>query len=70
MVSHVSLGRVQLTLDEPRDALEQFERYLAKLPRGPLAEEALFGKASALERLGRERGRAPHLGGAARGLSR
>jgi TolA-binding protein len=52
-VSHVSLGRVHLELGEARDALEQFERYLAEHPRGPLAEEALFGQASALERLGR-----------------
>jgi TolA-binding protein len=52
-VSHVSLGRVQLELGEARDALAQFERYLSKLPRGALAEEALFGKASALQRLGR-----------------
>ena len=52
-VSHVSLGRVQLELGEARDALEQFERYLAKRPSGPLAEEALFGKAGALQRLGR-----------------
>jgi len=52
LVSHVSLGRVHLELAEARDALGQFERYLAKLPRGPLAEEALFGKASALQRLG------------------
>jgi len=52
-VSHVSLGRVHLELGEARDALEQFERYLARRPRGPLAEEALFGQASALERLGR-----------------
>jgi TolA-binding protein len=52
-VSRVSLGRVELELGAARAALDQFERYLSKRPRGPLAEEALFGKASALERLAR-----------------
>jgi TolA-binding protein len=52
-VSRVSLGRVELELGAARAALDQFERYLSKRPRGPLAEEALFGKASALERLDR-----------------
>jgi TolA-binding protein len=52
-VSRVSLGRVELELGAARAALEQFERYLSPRARGPLAEEALFGKASALERLGR-----------------
>jgi TolA-binding protein len=52
-VSHVSLGRVHLELGEGRAALEQFARYLTKQPRGPLAEEALFGKATALARLQR-----------------
>lgn len=52
-VSRVSLGRVLLELGEQRAALGQFESYLKQQPRGPLAEEALFGKASALERLQR-----------------
>jgi TolA-binding protein len=34
-------------------ALSQFDRYLARRSQGPLAQEALFGKASALSRLGR-----------------
>jgi tetratricopeptide (TPR) repeat protein len=52
-VSFVSLGRVHLASGQAREALTQFQRYLERLPRGPLAEEALFGRASALERLGR-----------------
>lgn len=52
-VSFVSLGRVCLDLGDAREALRQFERYLSRHPRGALAEEALFGQASALERLQR-----------------
>jgi TolA-binding protein len=52
-VSHVSLGRVMLDLGQTSGALTQFDRYLSRKPGGPLAQEALFGKASALARLGR-----------------
>jgi TolA-binding protein len=52
-VSHVSLGRVMLDLGQFSGALTQFNRYLSRKPGGSLAQEALFGKASALARLGR-----------------
>jgi TolA-binding protein len=52
-ISYVSLGRVMLELGQASGALSQFDRYLSRKPRGPLAQEALFGKASALARLGR-----------------
>ena len=52
-ISHVSLGRVMLELGQSSGALSQFDRYLSRKPQGPLAQEALFGKASALARLGR-----------------
>lgn len=53
IISHVSLGRVLLELDDVDGALDQFDDYLARSPRGALAEEARFGRASALGRLGR-----------------
>lgn len=47
--SLVSLGRMELDrLGDPARALGRFERYLKKYPRGPLALEALWGKARAL----------------------
>jgi TolA-binding protein len=52
-VSHVSLGRVMLDLGQFSGALTEFNRYLSRKPGGSLAQEALFGKASALARLGR-----------------
>jgi TolA-binding protein len=52
-VSHVSLGRVMLDLGQLSGALTQFNRYLSRKPGGSLVQEALFGKASALARLGR-----------------
>lgn len=52
-ISYVSLGRVMLDLGQSSGALSQFDRYLSRKPQGPLAQEALFGKASALARLGR-----------------
>ena len=51
----VSLGQLQLAqLDRPGDALESFRTYLAQTEQGPLAEEAGWGAAEALRRLGRE----------------
>jgi TolA-binding protein len=52
-ISYVSLGRVMLEQGQASGALSQFDRYLARRSQGPLAQEALFGKASALSRLGR-----------------
>jgi TolA-binding protein len=52
-IAHVSLGRVMLELGQSSGALGQFDQYLSRKPQGPLAQEALFGKASALSRLGR-----------------
>jgi TolA-binding protein len=52
-IAHVSLGRVMLELGQSSGALGQFDQYLSRKSQGPLAQEALFGKASALSRLGR-----------------
>ncbi|MDP9001854.1 MAG: tetratricopeptide repeat protein [Myxococcota bacterium] len=52
-ISHVSLGRLLLDRGIWSEGLSQLEDYLANSPEGLLVPEALFGKARALEALGR-----------------
>ncbi len=53
--SLVSLGEIQLNkLGRPTAALAQFDKYLRAVKRGPLAQEALWGKGRALKSLGRQ----------------
>jgi hypothetical protein len=50
----VSLGTIQLDrLGQPGRALGLFDRYLARSRRGTLAQEAAYGRARALQALGR-----------------
>jgi TolA-binding protein len=55
VLSHVMVGRLQLGRGNNTLALAEFGRYLRAEPGGALAQEALEGKARALERLGRVR---------------
>jgi TolA-binding protein len=50
-VAAASLGRLLLESDDPEKALDAYDRYLDK--GGSLGEEALVGRAVALQRLGR-----------------
>lgn len=52
--SLVALGQLELEkLGRPAEALKYFSRYLAGGGRGPLAQEALYGRARAFRALGR-----------------
>jgi len=53
LLSHVLLGRLLLQQGSAVAAGDQFARYLRAAPSGSLAEEALFGRASALRASGR-----------------
>jgi TolA-binding protein len=53
VVSQVSLGDLLLDGGDAAAALVAFDAYLGVLPSGPLATEALLGKARALSALGR-----------------
>jgi TolA-binding protein len=53
LLSHVLIGRMQLGRGENEGALRHFSVYLDTARAGPLAEEAMQGKAEALHRLRR-----------------
>jgi TolA-binding protein len=52
-LSHATLGKLLLDSEDPTDALESFDHYLEGA-QGSLSEEALVGRAQALQRLGRK----------------
>ncbi|MEM9188738.1 MAG: tetratricopeptide repeat protein [Myxococcota bacterium] len=53
-VSRISLGELLLgPLGDPAAALREFDAYLARAPRGRLAEQAIVGRARSLGQLGR-----------------
>jgi tetratricopeptide (TPR) repeat protein len=53
-LSRVSLRRLLLEAERWDGALEQFDRHLTQNREGVLAAEALYGRARALQALGRE----------------
>jgi hypothetical protein len=53
-LSHVSQGKLLLTMGRPQEAERHFARYLAG-GAGALAAEATFGRAQSFERMGRQR---------------
>ena len=52
--ARITLGELQLERGAARAALGHFDAYLARSPRGALAAEALWGRATAQERLGNQ----------------
>jgi TolA-binding protein len=53
-VASISTGDLLLRLDEPARALAAFDAYLSDPQAGSLREEALFGRARCLRRLGKD----------------
>lgn len=51
-VSRATLARMLLDKKDPGAALEEYDRYLGKSGKGELSEEALVGRARALQKLG------------------
>ncbi len=52
-VALIALAKLELRhLNAPKKALEYYQSYQRKAPKGPLAEEALFGTAEAYRQLG------------------
>jgi tetratricopeptide (TPR) repeat protein len=55
LISRVALGDLELeSFKRPKQALVEYGAYLKAKPKGNLAEEALYGKARALDALGRK----------------